>query len=218
MTSSPLLVIAYALTILWVFVAGSLTVAHASYLAQLPPPEVAAIVAGALAPPTLLWLCVGIRLLSVRMQQRLSEFERQQDELSLQIRLLQSAARHPGSGGKVGNSGPHSVIQVMEGDEVGPEFIHRSTEVADDWVEIEFRNVGGPASDLMAITEGDTETHVTSDHVGSWKSVRVSLRPVSSTDDPFRFCLVFNNARGVEQHQFFRYAVDDVVSISKPDS
>lgn len=218
MTRSPLLVIAYAVTALWAFAVGTLTLAQATHWAQLPAAELAAIVAGVLAPPTLLWLGVGIRLQSRNLQQRLSAFERRQEELSLQIRLLLDSVRHTETEGKSGNSGRHPIIQVMEGEDVGPEFIHRNTEVADDWVEVEFRNVGGPASNLMAITEGDTETRVTSDSVGSWKSVRVSLQPVISTDNPFRFCLVFKNARGDEKQQFFRYAVDNVVSISKPDS
>ncbi len=109
-------------------------------------------------------------------------------------------------------------IEVIEGEEVGPEFIHRSTGIVDGWIEVEFRNVGGPARNLIAITEGDTDTRVDEQSVGSWKSVRVSLQPLGSIDEAFRFCLVFNGPTGDERQQFFRYCVDDVVAIARPES
>ena len=134
-----------------------------------------------------------------------------------------NTVQKPQSGGASNQSTVASVsssssIQVVEGEEVGPEFLHRSTVIVDDWVEVEFRNVGGPASDVMAITEGDTKTRVTTDKVGSWKSVKVSLQTVNGTDQPFRFCLNFANLRGDEQQQFFRYSGEKVVAIHRPSS
>ena len=67
------------------------------------------------------------------------------------------------------------------------------------------------------VTEGDTETRVTRQYVSSWQSVRVAMQPVNSADDAFRFCLNFDNARGEEQQQFFRYSSERVTNIGRPE-
>jgi len=223
MNHTPISVIARALTVFWVFVAGAVLVAHGGSIAALSLAEICAIVAGLVAPPALLWVLVGSVAQRDMIAHRLDEFARSQAELGLQIRLMLNTVQQsraeaaPEAHGTASSMGGGS-IQVMEGEEVGPEFIHRNTLIVDDWLEVEFRNVGGPASRVMAITEGDTETRVTAEQVGSWKSVTVSLQTVNGTDQPFRFCLNFANVRGEEQQQFFRYSGEDVVAIHRPTS
>ena len=227
MNYSPISVIARALTVLWAFVAGSLVLEQAANFPYMPLGEICAIVAGLVAPLALLWVVVGNVLQRNMIDHRMDEFARTTDELGLQIRLMLNAAQKQRQGSTADSSSAASdsasdstdgSIQVVEGEEVGPEFIHRSTVIVGDWIEVEFRNVGGPASDVMAITEGDTKTRVTTDKVGSWKSVKVSLQTVNGTDQPFRFCLNFANLRGDEQQQFFRYSGENVIAIHRPSS
>lgn len=226
MNLSPLSVIARALTVAWAFVAGALLMALGPRLGELSLGEIAAIVAGLTTPLILLWVVAGGVLQRQTLTRQLAEFTRRQEELALQLRLLGAAQKgddaetSPPAAGEAdeAESSGGAGITVIEGEEVGPEFIHRSTLVKDEWVEVEFRNVGGPASRVMAITEGDTETRVTAEDVGSWKSVKVSLQTVNGTDQPFRFCLNFANVRGDEQQQFFRYSGEEVVAIQRPSS
>lgn len=223
MSSTAISVVARALTVLWVFATGALLVEQWSNLSAMRLAELGAVVAGLVAPVALLWVLAGGILQRNTMIQRMDEFERIQDELGLQIRLMLNTVQRPPVGEEPQEDSHHShdsvgSIQVIEGEEVGPEFIHRSTAVVDDWIEVEFRNVGGPAMRVMAITEGDTQTRVTTDQVGSWKSVKVSLQTINGADQPFRFCLNFANTRGDEQQQFFRYSGEDVVSIHRPTS
>ena len=223
MKHTAISVIARALSVLWVFVAGGLVVEQAANFPYMPLGELGAIVAGLVAPLALLWVLVGSVLQRNMIARRMDEFSSAQEEFGLQIRLMLNTVQKQQSGGASNQSSVASVsssssIQVVEGEEVGPEFLHRSTVIVDDWVEVEFRNVGGPASEVMAITEGDTKTRVTTDKVGSWKSVKVSLQTVNGTDQPFRFCLNFANLRGDEQQQFFRYSGETVVAIHRPSS
>ncbi len=216
MALSPLSVIARGLSVLWTFAAGGMLVEQGPYFAAMSGAELGAICAGLSAPPALLWVLVGNVQQREAIDRRLAEFARGQEELSLQVRLMLNSVQAGGlSTGEVKALGDDS-ISVIEGEEVSPEFIHRTTQVVDDWLEVEFRNVGGPAHSVMAITEGDTQTRVTNDQVGSWKSVTVSLQTINGIDQPFRFCLSFENERGDEQQQFFRYSGDAVVAISRP--
>lgn len=221
MKHSPTSVVARALTVFWVFVAGSVVLENAAGFSSMSLGGLGAVVAGLLTPLVLVWVVAGSILQRNMIAHRLEELARTQEEFGLQIRLLLNTVQKPQSddaeAGRA-NTPASSAIQVVEGEEVGPEFIHRSTAVVDDWLEVEFRNVGGPASQVMAITEGDTKTRVTTDKVGSWKSVKVSLQTVNGTDQPFRFCLNFSNVRGDEQQQFFRYSGEDVVAIHRPSA
>jgi hypothetical protein len=220
MKHSPISVIARALTVLWAFVAGSVMLEQAANFSSMSLGGFGAVVAGLLAPLLLVWVVAGSILQRNMIVQRLEELARTQEEFGLQIRLLMNTVQKPQPDNAADKAGtpPVSAIQVVEGEEVGPEFIHRSTVIVDDWVEVEFRNVGGPASQVMAITEGDTKTRVTTDTVGSWKSVKVSLQTVNGTDQPFRFCLNFANLRGDEQQQFFRYTGEGIVAIHRPSA
>jgi hypothetical protein len=221
MKHSPISVIARALTVFWVFVAGSVVLENAAGFSSMSLGGLGAVVAGLLAPLLLVWVVAGSILQRNMIAYRLEELARTQEEFGLQIRLLLNTVQKPqpdDAASARADTPASSAIQVVEGEEVGPEFIHRSTAVVDDWVEVEFRNVGGPASRVMAITEGDTKTRVTTDKVGSWKSVKVSLQTVNGTDQPFRFCLNFSNLRGDEQQQFFRYSGEDVVAIHRPSA
>jgi hypothetical protein len=220
MKHSPISVIARALTVLWAFVAGSVMLEQAANFSSMSLGGFGAVVAGLLAPLLLVWVVAGSILQRNMIVQRLEELARTQEEFGLQIRLLMNTVQkpQPDNAADKASTPPVSAIQVVEGEEVGPEFIHRSTVIVDDWVEVEFRNVGGPASQVMAITEGDTKTRVTTDTVGSWKSVKVSLQTVNGTDQPFRFCLNFANLRGDEQQQFFRYTGEGIVAIHRPSA
>ncbi|MDH3712364.1 MAG: hypothetical protein OET44_00785 [Gammaproteobacteria bacterium] len=217
MKYTPISVIARALTVFWAFVTGGLILEQAASFSTMSLGGLGAVVAGLLVPMLLLWMMVGSILQRNMIAQRLEALERTQEELGLQIKLILNTVQKP-TPDETASSAAGGSIQVVEGEEVGPEFIHRSTVIVDDWVEVEFRNVGGPASQVMAITEGDTETRVTTDRVGSWKSVKVSLQAVNGTDQPFRFCLNFANLRGDEQQQFFRYSGEGVVAIHRPSA
>ena len=219
-------VVAFALTVIWITFTGSLMLEHLDAGGTTQLPLLAAGLSVVVAPLILLWLLTAVSII----RQELSDHQREtleiQENIFLQLRLLQGAYKEvsqqqnlaePEGINETDPDGKLSEILVTESQQVGPEFIHQQTEFSGNWIELEFRNVGGPAKNVLAITEGDTDTRVSPhSQVDSWKTVKVGLQPISGAEHTFRFCLNFDSDGGLERQQFFQYSKDGVKAISRP--
>lgn len=200
------LLITASVSMLWLLACMTFAATLTSTESYSPLIQLAGLVS-AVVCPLLFILQINQFISTQQLQQQIADLTQQLQSLHEQHTAL-SATEHP-----VANKpGKTDEIAAL------PDFVHQSTHVTAQWIEMTFHNQGGKAAYLDAITEGDTATEVHPQlDIKPGETVAIKLQPVGGSEQSFRFCL---NSRSpdstVEQQQFFRYSSEQIEIIDKP--